>query len=117
VGGKRRRTMKGGMYGFSGGVIAPGTLEAGAAYTGPVDSTGAARPDPTDPTGGYTGLGGRRRKSSKKSRKGRKGSKKTRKMRGGANQMSMGGTYATFGGKGVAGMADYEQGVKPGNPI
>jgi hypothetical protein len=42
VGGKRRRTMKGGMYGFSGEVIAPGTLAAKAAYTGPVNSAGGA---------------------------------------------------------------------------
>ena len=50
---------------------------------------------------------------------GKKGSKKTRKyrMRGGANSISMGGTYAEFGGQGVGGLAIYEQGVKPGNPI
>lgn len=99
MGGKRRRrTMKGGMYGFNGGVIAPGTLESSAAYTGPVNSAGNAIPDPTDPAGGYTGVGGRRRRT-RKTRKGRKGSKRTRKMRGGANpgQVSMGTVGYGFG--------------------
>jgi hypothetical protein len=111
---RRRRTMRGGMFGFGGGVIAPGTLEATAPYTGPVDARGNAVPDPTDPAGGYTGVGGRRRKSSKKSRK---GSKKTRKMRGGANQMSMGGVGYGYTGTGAGGLADATQYVKPGNPI
>jgi hypothetical protein len=61
-GGRRRRTMRGGVYGFSGEVIAPGTLVASAPYTGPVNSSGTPIPDPTDPKGGYTGLGGRRRR-------------------------------------------------------
>lgn len=117
VGGKRRtrgRRMRGGMFGFTGESVAPGTLVAGAAYTGPVDpQSGAAVQDATNPQGGYTGLGGRRR--TRKTRKGKKGSKKSRKMKGGASQISMGGTYATFAGKGIGGMADYEQGVKSGN--
>jgi hypothetical protein len=112
VGGKRRRTMKGGMYGFSGEVITPGTLAAKAAYTGPVNSAGGAIPDPTDPAGGYTGVGGRR---SRKGRKGRKGSKKTRKMRGGAGSISMGTVGHSFEGKGVAGLADHSQYTTQGN--
>ncbi len=94
--------MRGGMYGFSGEAIAPGTLVAGAAYTGAADpETGAAVEDPaligTPSQGSYTGLGGRRR--SRKSRKGSKKSRRgTRKMRGGASQVSAVPAAYGFGG-------------------
>lgn len=109
----RKRSMKGGMYGFGGNVIAPGTLEASAAYTGPVNSAGGAIPDPTDPAGGYTGVGGRRR--TRKGRKGRKGSKKTRKMRGGAGSVSMGTVGYGYTGTGAGGLADATQYTTQGN--
>lgn len=124
--------MRGGMYGFGGNVIAPGTLESSAAYSGAVNSSGTPIPDPalqgTPSEGSYTGIGGRRRRRTTRRRK--TGSKEQRartrserlmkelasyKMKGGASQVSMGGTYATFGGKGEAGLATYDQGVKPGN--
>jgi hypothetical protein len=113
AGGKRhRRSMKGGMYGFGGGVIAPGTLVSSAAYTGAVDpKSGAPIPDPalkgTPAEGSFTGVGGRRRKTSKKSRKGSKKSRKgTRKMRGGATGISAMKAGYGFTGTGVAGLAD-----------
>jgi hypothetical protein len=106
--GKRRtRRFRGGMYGFQGGVITNGTLESSAAYSGPVNSSGAAVPDPTDPAGGYTGVGGRRRKGTRKGRKGSKKSRKgTRKMRGGAGQMSAGTAGYGYAGTGAGGLAD-----------
>jgi hypothetical protein len=102
------------MYGV-GEPITPGALAYSAAYSGPVNSSGTPIADATDPT--HTGpvVGGRRRRGRKTAKKGRKETRKTRKMRGGASQVSMGGTYASFGGKGEAGLATYEQGVKPGN--
>lgn len=111
TGGKRKTAKKGGAYGV-GAPITAGALEYGAVDTAsPVNSaTGVMTPDIYD-----VKVGGRRRKTSKKSRKSKKSIRKTRKMRGGAGQVSMGGTYAEFSGKGVAGMADYGQGVKPGN--
>lgn len=101
--GKRRtRRIRGGMYGFQGGVITNGTLEAGAVDTSsPVDSaTGATMPDPYD-----VKMGGRRRRKTRKgkSRKGRKG---TRKMRGGAGQISAMKAGYGFTGQGVGGLAD-----------
>lgn len=111
--------MKGGMYGFSGNVITPGTLEAGAAYTGAVDpKSGAPIPDPTlkgtPAEGSFTGVGGRRR-----TRKGRKGSKKTRKgtrkMRGGAGSVSMGTVGYGYTGTGAGGLADATQYTTQGN--
>jgi hypothetical protein len=104
IGGKRSRRMRGGMYGFSGEAVAPGTLVAGAPYTGPVNAAGAAVPDPTDPAGGYVGLGGRRRRKSRKgSKKSRKG---TRKMKGGSAQVSAMKAGYGFTGAGSAGLAD-----------
>lgn len=91
------------MFGFSGAAIAPGTLEASAAYTGAVNSGGAPIPDPalqgTPSAGSYTGIGGRRR----------------RKMKGGASQVSMGGVGYGYTGTGAGGLADATQYVKPGN--
>jgi hypothetical protein len=105
VGGKRgRRSLRGGMYGFSGEAVAPGTLVAEAPYTGPVNAGGAAVPDPTDPGHGYAGLGGRRRRKSRKgSKKSRRG---TRKMRGGAAEVSAMKAGYGFTGAGSAGLAD-----------
>jgi hypothetical protein len=125
MGGKRRRGMRGGMYGFGGNVIAPGTLEASAAYTGAADpKTGAAVPDPalkgTPSEGSYTGVGGRRRKT-RKSRKGSKKSRRgTRKMRGGATpgMVSMGpvGYGYTDGSLKTSGPTNVTQYTQPGNP-
>ena len=105
MGGRRRRTMRGGMmygYGFD-----PLTGTGGAGYTAvntsaPFSSkTGAAIPDPfrTDPT---TQAGGRRRKTKKGGKKSKK-SKKTRKtrkmrMRGGAGVYNAGATGTSFVG-------------------
>jgi hypothetical protein len=108
--GKRRgrtQRLRGGMYGFQGGVITNGTLESTAAYSGPVNSSGAPIPDPTDPAGGYTGVGGRKGRASRKTRKGRKGSKKSRrKMRGGASQISAMKAGYGFDGSGSGGLAN-----------
>jgi len=114
--GKRRRSLKGGMYGVGGEVIAPGALAYSAPYTGPVNSAGAAVPDPTDPAGGYTGLGGRRR-SRKTAKKGRKGRKGTRKMKGGATpgMVSMGPVGYGYTGTGAGGLADATQYTQVGN--
>jgi hypothetical protein len=119
MGGKRRsrRRLRGGMYGFGGEAIAPGTLVAGAAYTGAADpKTGAAVPDPalkgTPSAGSYTGLGGRRRKSRKGSKKSRRG---TRKMKGGAPSISAGQVGYGFTGAGAAGIADAVRTTQNGN--
>lgn len=104
----RKGVKKGGGYGF-GGALDNGT-------NGPVwnrvsdnvnldSATGAARPEPTPM------VGARRRKSRKGSKKTRKG----RKMRGGASQVSMGTTYASFTGSGERGIASYDRGVVQGN--
>lgn len=102
--GKRRKSRRGGAVYGAGQPLAVGALEYGAAYTGPVNSAGAAVPDPTDPAGGYTGIGGRRRtrKGGKKSRK----TRKTRKMRGGSSQISAMKAGYGFNGSGAAGLAD-----------
>ena len=135
----RRRGLRGGAGYGAGGAIAPGAMQWDAAYTGPVNSAGAAVPDPTDPAGGYTGVGGRRRrggqesdmypgppltpmmpaKGGKKSR--RKGGKKSRKgsrkgkMRGGASQVSMGTVGYGYTGTGAGGLADATQYTTQGN--
>ena len=113
IGGKRRRVsrrMRGGAAGV-GPAITVGTLENTYVDTAsPVDPvTLAAKPDLYD----IPQRGARRRKSRKGSKKSRKG---TRKMRGGANSISMGPTGHSFGGSGVAGMANYDQYTQPGNP-
>lgn len=113
MGGKRRKSRRGGAYG-AGPAIAVGALEYGTAYTGPVNSAGAAVPDPTDPAGGYTGLGGRRRKT-RKGRKGSKKSRRTRKMRGGAGQVSMGTVGYGYAGTGEGGLANQVQYTTQGN--
>lgn len=99
----RKGVKKGGaLYGFGGALGTNGPVWTGVKNTEFVDpATGAARPEPTPVVGG-------RRRKTRKSR---------RKMRGGANQVSMGGTYASFQGSGSRGMADYNQQVKGGNPF
>jgi len=93
----RRRKMRGGvMYGFNQGT----PIGVGAASVGPADDGKFY-----DSATGQPRTGGRR-----KTRKTR-----GRKMRGGASQVSMGGTYASFQGTGSRGIADYVQQVKPGN--
>jgi hypothetical protein len=109
VGGRRSRRMRGGAYGV-GNAIIPGAIEYNSVDTAtPVNPvTGAAMPDIYD-----VQRGGRRRtrKTAKKHRRG------TRKMKGGANQMSMGGVGYGYTGTGAGGLADATQYVKPGNPI
>lgn len=98
----RRRRQGGGAYGV-GAAITPGALEYGGAYTGPVNSSGAAIPDPTVPGGStYTGIGGRRHRKSRKTRKTR-----GRKMRGGSAIMGAMKANAGFSGSGMNGMPDY----------
>ena len=108
-----RRGRKGVKRGGGAGVafnqgppIAVGAASVGRADDGLFYKSDGT-PIPNDPPK----VGGRRRKSSKKTRKSR------RKMRGGASQISMGGTYASFTGAGERGIAHYAQGVKPGNPF
>jgi len=101
AGGRRKtrgRRLRGGAGYGVGAPITAGALTYDAAYTGPVNSSGAAIPDPTDPAGGYTGLGGRRRRTQKKGRK----SRKTRTMRGGSGSMGAIKANAGFTGEGAA---------------
>ena len=95
---KAGRKMRGGvMYGFNQGPA----IGVGAASVGPADDGKFY-----DSSTGQPRTGGRR-----KSRKTRKG----RKMRGGASQVSMGTTYASFEGTGSRGIADYAQRTVQGN--
>lgn len=98
-----RRQRGGAMYGFGGAMGTNGPVWGGVANTNFVNSaTGQEIPNDAAKVGG-------RRKS-------RKGSKKSRRrQRGGASQVSMGGTYASFQGSGSRGMADHVQQVKSGN--
>ncbi len=94
----RRRKMRGGvMYAFNQGT----PIGVGAASVGPADDGKFY-----DSSTGQPRTGGRR-----KTRKTRKG----RKMRGGASQVSMGTTYASFEGTGSRGIADYQQRTVQGN--
>jgi len=104
-GGRRKRTMRGGMMYGPVAPITAGALQWGAVNTSaPVNPvTGAAMPDPYG-TNPETQAGGRRRKSkkSKKTKKAKK-SKKTRKtrknrMRGGAGVYNAGSTGTSFVG-------------------
>jgi hypothetical protein len=95
---KSSRRQRGGvMYGFNQGPA----IGVGAASVGPADDGKFYSSETGKPV-----TGGRRRKTR---------GRKTRKMRGGASQVSMGGTYASFQGTGSRGIADYVQQVKPGN--
>ena len=104
-----RRQRGGALYGFGGAMGTNGPVWNGVANTNFVNSA-TGQEIPNDPPK----VGGRRRKSRKGSKKSRKS---RRRQRGGASQVSMGGTYASFQGSGVRGMADYVPQVKPGNPI
>lgn len=83
-----RRKQRGGYYGFSGG------LATGA----PNWKTGSEMGDFAVNRAGNATYGAGRRKHSKKTRR-------TRKQRGGNKY---GGVSASFGGKGTAGLAEYE---------
>ena len=96
---KAGRKMRGGvMYGFNQGPA----IGVGAASVGPADDGKFY-----DSSTGQPRTGGRR--------KSRKSGRKSRKQRGGASQVSMGTTYASFTGTGERGIANYEQGVVQGN--
>ena len=131
MGGRRKRTMRGGMmygYGFD-----PLTGTGGAGYTAvntsaPFSSTtGAAIPDPFGTTD--TQAGGRRRRKTKKGGKKSKKSKKTRKtrkmrMRGGAPVYNAGATGTSFvgavpnmpGSQTYGGYQGYNPQIPGGNP-
>ncbi len=97
---KAGRKMRGGvMYGFNQGT----PIGVGAASVGPADDGKFY-----DSSTGQPRTGGRRK--TRKTRKSR-----GRKMRGGASQVSMGTTYASFEGTGSRGIADYQQRTVQGN--
>jgi hypothetical protein len=99
--GRKTRKIRGGaMYGFNQGEA----IGVGAASVNAVDNTQFYNSETGQPR-----TGGRRRKSRKGGRKSR------RRQRGGASQVSMGTTYASFAGTGERGIANYEQGVVQGN--
>ena len=106
TGGRRRRTMKGGMgYGFGGTIGTAGPVWD-SSWGGEITKSGTPIYDTLDrpPV-----VGGRRRKS-KKTKKSKKTSKKSRRarrrtMRGG---MSIAHASAGFAGKGERGLATYE---------
>ena len=101
-----RRQRGGAMYGFGGAMGTNGPVWGGVNNTQFYNSeTGGAIPNDAPKVGG-------RRKSRKGSKKARKS---RRRQRGGASQVSMGGTYASFQGSGSRGMADHVQQVKSGN--
>lgn len=101
----RKGVKKGGaFYGFTGPMGTNGPTWGGVPNTQFYNSS-TGQPIPND----APVVGGRRRKSSKKTRKSR------RKMRGGASQVSMGTTYASFEGTGERGIANYSQGTVQGN--
>jgi len=92
----RRRKMRGGYYGAT-GAIAPGAMEWGRSSEMGDFVANSSR-------GGNNAIlgAGRKRRGSKKA--GKKSRKTRRKMRGGGKY---GGVAASFGGDGVAGMANY----------
>lgn len=98
---KTRKHRGGAMFGFNQGPA----IGVGAASVNAVDNTQFYNSETGQPR-----TGGRR-----KSRKSRKSGRKSRKQRGGASQVSMGTTYASFTGTGERGIANYEQGVVQGN--
>jgi hypothetical protein len=103
---KKTRKMRGGnMYGFGGAL---GGTTAGPAWDAKANlpyNSATGRESNVDY--GMPQTGGRRRKG-KGSRKGKKTRKSRRRtMRGGANMVGSANSGASFGGKGIAGMADY----------
>ena len=102
---KTKRRHRGGYYGASGAVVEGGVGPAGMRWTGgeevPTVEVGGA-PIPVNLKGG------RRHKK----RKGKKSTK--RRMRGGTK---FGGTYASYEGSGLRGLADVKGGTHtPGAP-
>ena len=99
---KGGRTMRGGYYGFD-GALAPGAANWGRSSEMGDFVTNSSR-------GGNNAIlgAGRKRRGTKKSRKTRR-----RKMRGGGKY---GGVSASFGGEGVAGMANYNGVTSRDNP-
>jgi hypothetical protein len=97
----KRRGMRGGYYGFD------GALATGAANWGRSSEMGGFVANSS--RGGNNAIlgAGRRRKSKKASRRTR------RKMRGGGKY---GGVSASFGGEGVAGLANYHGVTSRDNP-
>jgi hypothetical protein len=97
----RRRKMRGGYYGFD------GALATGAANWGRSSEMGDFVANSS--RGGNNAIlgAGRRRKSKKAGRRTR------RKMRGGGKY---GGVSASFGGEGVAGIANYNGVTSRDNP-
>jgi len=91
----RRRTHRGGYYGFN------GALATGAADWSRKSEMGEFVADGS--RGGNNAILGAGRK--RKSRKGSKKSRKTRRVKRGGGKY--GGVSASFEGNGVAGMADY----------
>ena len=109
MGGRKRKTMKGGMgYGFGGAMGTNGPVW-NSSWGGEVTKSGepifdtASRPPVT---------GGRRRKASKKSKKSKKATKKSRRstrrrtMRGGAQWQSVAPVGYGYEGTGSRGLAD-----------
>jgi hypothetical protein len=99
--GGRTRKLRGGYYGAT-GAIAPGAMEWGRSSEMGDFVANSSR-------GGNNAIlgAGRRRKSKKASRRTR------RKMRGGGKY---GGVSASFGGEGVAGLANYHGVTSRDNP-
>jgi hypothetical protein len=99
--GGRTRKLRGGYYGAT-GAIAPGAMEWGRSSEMGGFVANSSR-------GGNNAIlgAGRRRKSKKASRRTR------RKMRGGGKY---GGVSASFGGEGVAGLANYHGVTSRDNP-
>lgn len=91
----RRRTLRGGYYGFD------GALATGAANWGHKSEMGDFVANSS--RGGNNAILGAGRK--RKSRKGGKKSRKTRRVKRGGGKF--GGVSASFEGEGVAGMANY----------
>jgi hypothetical protein len=97
--GRKTRKIRGGArYGFNQGEA----IGVGAASVNAVDNTQFYNSETGQPR-----VGGRR--------KSRKSGRKSRKQRGGASQVSMGTTYASFEGTGSRGIADYAQRTVQGN--
>jgi hypothetical protein len=101
-GGRTKRKMRGGYYGFD------GALATGAANWSRSSEMGDFVSNSS--RGGNNAIlgAGRKRRGTKKSRKTRR-----RKMRGGGKY---GGVSASFGGEGVAGMANYSGVTSRDNP-
>jgi hypothetical protein len=99
MGGRRRRTMRGGNGYGVGDAIAPGAIEYRANMTSVPD--GAP----------YKPMGGRRRRS----RKGKKSrSRRRRSMRGGGSVANVGYSFTGDGARGLANHSAYPSNLPPG---